>query len=168
MLLAVTVMPGIASAQDPAPGWEGLEPSGLSTVHVLDDRGTETTGKLLRIDAEAIVLLVDGTERRFESAHVRRVAKRGDSLKNGAVGGAVVGICMGILAGAISDCSTGDGRYGGCGAGARIGMAVVSTAFYTAVGVGIDAMIQGRTTVYEAPGARPGPGRASLAFRLTW
>ena len=52
-----------------------------------------------------------------------------------------------------------------------IGQAVFSTAVYTAIGTAIDASIQGRTTLYEAPARKTAiqsGGGAALSVRLTW
>jgi len=158
--------PGVASAQDASANWPGLVSSGLSTVYVLDNTGTETSGKFLRLNPDSIVLLVDGAERRFETARVARIQKRGDSLRNGAIIGAIVGVAMGIITAGISDCP-GDHPGGGC-PGSRAALFLVSTGVYSAIGTGIDALIPGRTTLYEAPKAPPaadGGGFAAPVFR---
>lgn len=53
------------------------------------------------------MLLVRDAEFRFEAARVRRIQKRGDSLRNGALVGAVVGVAIGLIAAGISDCPGG-------------------------------------------------------------
>lgn len=169
-LIAVFAIPGVAYAQPPPEVPKGLRASGFPTAYVVDDKGVETKGGLFRIDERSVVLLIDGQQREFDLAHVTQVTRRGDSLKNGAIGGAVFGALMGILAGAISDCAT-DSGYGSCGAGTRIGIAIASTAFYTAVGVGIDALIQGRTVLYQAPPTRGVTfrlGGPAIGFRVSW
>ena len=105
-------------------------------------------------------------ERQFENARVARIQKRGDSLRNGAIIGAVVGVAMGIITAGISDCP-GDHPGGGC-PGSRAALFLVSTGVYSAIGTGIDALIPGRTTLYEAPKAPPAAdrgGSAPPAFR---
>jgi hypothetical protein len=164
-ILIAAFSPGVASAQEATSNWPGLVSSRLSTVYVLDNTGVETSGKLLQLNPDSIVLLVDGAERRFETARVARIQKRGDSLRNGAIIGAVVGVAMGIITASISDCP-GDRPGGGC-PGSRAALFLVSTGVYSAIGTGIDALIPGRTTLYEAskaPAADPG-GSAPLAFR---
>jgi len=160
-----------ALAQDTAPA-PGLRTSALSTVYVRDEAGVETAGKLLRLDSTSVVMLVDGREREFDLGHVWSVQKRGDSLKNGAIIGSVAGLGMGLLGGAIADCSNSSGHIGGCGAGTRIAFAVMSTALYGSVGVGIDALIQGRTTLYQRPmmsSASLAPSRgAAVRFAVRW
>jgi hypothetical protein len=176
-VLVAGLVPGVANAQDTAARWPGLESSRLSTVYVLDDRGTETSGKLLRLNPDLLVVLVDGQERQFESARVARIQKRGDSLRNGAIIGAVVGVAMGIITSGISDCP-GDRAGGGC-PGSRAALFLVSTGVYSAIGTGIDALIPGRTTLYEAPKAPPAAdrggsappalrGRAAVNIRVRW
>jgi hypothetical protein len=176
-LLVAALSPGVASAQEAASNWPGLVSSQLSTVYVLDNTGAETSGKLLRLNPDSIVLLVDGAERRFETARVARIQKRGDSLRNGAIIGAVVGVAMGILTAGISDCP-GDHPGGGC-PGSRAALFLVSTGVYSAIGVGIDALIPGRTTLYEASKAPPAAARlgstpiafgggAALNVRVRW
>ena len=164
-LLIAALSPGVASAQEAASNWPGLASSQLSTIYVRDDTGAETSGKLLHLNPDSIVILVDGAERRFEAARVTRIQRRGDSLRNGAIIGAVVGVAFGILTAGISDCP-GD-RAGGPCPGSRVALFLVSTGFYSAVGTGIDALIPGRTTLYEASKPRPTAdqgGSAPLAF----
>jgi hypothetical protein len=164
-LVVAMLIPVSARAQaSPAP--DGLKRQALPSVYVLDDRGVETRGRLLRLDSEAVVLLVADAERRFDIGRVTRVEKRGDSLKNGAVTGLLVGIGLGLLGAAASDCGT----SASC-PGTRVILGAVSTALYTAVGTAIDAAVEGRTTVYEAPrpsSARAASRRAVVGFRLAW
>ena len=152
-ILAFTVFPSTAIAQSMPSEWSGLRLSGLPTVYVLDDTGQETIGTLLRLETAALVLATDGTERRIEAARIRRIEKHGDSLKNGTIIGLVVGAVMGLITSGISDCP-GDAPSGSC-PGTRTAAFLVSTGVYTALGTGVDALITGRTLLYEAPGSRP-------------
>ena len=54
-------------------------PSQLQTVYVLDRSGIETTGKLLGLSPDSLVLLVADAERRFDRADVARIQKRDPS-----------------------------------------------------------------------------------------
>ena len=150
-LLALTLVPASVWAQDTLHNWVALNSSGLSTVYVLDDTGQETTGQFLRLDPDSLVLLIDGREQRFEAAQVKRFAKRGDSLKNGLYIGAIIGAALGVFADACHDSS---GRL--CHGGRKAASVVGITAFFAGVGLGIDALKQGRTTLYEAPGSGSG------------
>lgn len=169
-ILAAVLVPGAAFAQSTAQSWPGQAKAGSSTVYVLDDTGVETSGRLLRLDPDSLVLLVDGVERRFEAARVTRIEKRGDSLRNGAVIGAIVGVAVGVLAAGMADCP-GDDPSGSC-PGVRAAGVMVSTGFYAAVGAGIDALVVGRTTLYEAPPASPRaarmPPRGRVALNMTF
>src|SRR5262245_34348864 len=111
--LVISALPREGSAQS-AEQLSGLRSSNLQTVYVLDRSGVETSGKLLGLNPESMVLLVEGAERRFDMADVARIQKR-DSLKNGALIGAVVGLAMGFVTAGISDCP-GDEPGGSCGA----------------------------------------------------
>ena len=173
-LFALTLVPGPVWAQGALHNWRALKPSGLSTVYVLDDTGQETTGNFLRLDADSLVVLIDGREQRFEAARVKRLAKRGDSLKNGLYLGAIIGAALGGL---LADCFYQD-RV--CGTGRRAGTAAVSAGFWAAIGGGIDALKQGRTTLYDASASGSGPlpqqplaqqrssGGGAVSFTVTW
>lgn len=172
VILAAALVPGVVSAQGTAQSWPGLATAELSTVYVLDDTGVEASGRLLRLDPDSLVLLVGDTEHQFDAARVRRIEKRGDSLRNGAVIGAVVGAAMGLIAAGISDCPGAD--PGGSCPGARAAGFLLSTGVYAAVGTGIDALVVGRTTLYEAPAASlrsarmPHRGRAAVSMAVRW
>lgn len=92
----------------------------------------------------------------FQPSQVRRIQRKGDSLKNGALIGLAAGVVMGVLAGGISDCP---GESSSC-PGSRVAIPLIAAGFYTAVGTGIDAAIQGRTLLWE-------PARASSGSPVT-
>jgi hypothetical protein len=168
LMLALALTPGMAYAQDTTQQWPGLSTSEISTVYVLDDAGVETSGKLVRLNPDSIVILAGGAERRFDAAHIRRVQKRGDSVRNGAIIGAVIGAVFGAIGAGISDCPGAD-QSGGC-AGSRAALFAFSTGVYTAIGAGVDAFVVGRTTLYPAAPGSSGrspagsPGRASIGI----
>jgi hypothetical protein len=168
-MVLLLLLPQAARAGGPQDGVpSGVNARGLATVFVYDAQGIETKGKLLRLDRHEVVIAVGGAERRFDLASVDRVEKRGDSLKNGAITGAVAGALLGLLAAGFSDCHN-DYGYGACDAGQIVAFAAVSTAFYAAVGTGIDAAIQGRTTLYKSPSmaATLAASGGSLAARFS-
>jgi hypothetical protein len=163
VVLIALLVPARAYAQGTLA--KGFTPDGLPTVFVLDDRGVETRGLLLKLDDEAVVVLVGSEQRWFETRRVNKITRRGDSLRNGAIAGAVFGACMGVFAAGMSDCPS----HGGC-AGFRILAVPLSAAFYTALGTGIDAMVQGRTVIYQAPALRIAADQkgASVGLTLRW
>lgn len=150
-----------AAAQTPL-----VKPEGLPTVFLTDLRGVEHRGTLMRVEPAEVVLLGLAGERVFKRSEIAQIEKRGDSLKNGALIGAAVGVLGGLLAAGISDCP--GVQQDGC-AGARFGLALVTTGLYTAIGTGIDAAITGRTLIYRAPtltvAVRPSGGSAGISIR---
>jgi hypothetical protein len=157
-LLVLGAAPADVSGQPIREQWPGLRGSALPTVYVQTETGTETSGKLLALSPDSLVLLVDGVERRFDAADVRRVEKR-DSIRNGTIIGALAGVVMGAVSAGISDCP-GERPGGYCG-GLRTVLVGLSVGTYAALGAGVDAVIRGRTTIYQAP--RRVPTGASTA-----
>lgn len=165
LAFACATSPAATFAQSASAVWPGLERSALQTVYLRDQSGAETSGKLLRLSPEAVVLLVDGSERPFAMADVSRIQKRGDSLRNGALIGGALGLGIGILMGGIADCP-GANASGPCPAFHAV-LVPVAALTYAALGAGVDALVQGRTTIYAAPTDRSarmplGTGRTSL------
>jgi hypothetical protein len=163
---------GVSSLAQAQPNFANLQPAGLPTVYVTDRSGQETRGKLLTITETSITIDVAGTPKTFASEDVSLIERRGDSLKNGAIAGMVVGAVGGIFSMGLADCPGADRS---CPA-ARVGGFLLSTAFYTAVGVGIDAMIPGRTRIWPRKGqnagglvlsASPADHRAFVGWRIT-
>lgn len=147
-LVVFATTPAVALGQSISERWPGLAASQLQTVYVFDRSGIETTGKLLGLTPDSLVLLVADGERRFDLADVVRIQKR-DSIKNGTLIGAAVGVVMGLAAAGISDCP---GIHpGGACPGLRAVTVLTSTGMYAGLGAGMDALIRGRTTLYEAP-----------------
>jgi hypothetical protein len=169
VLVALMVIPAAVQAQEPLGGWRGLNVSSLETVYVTDDAGRRTEGKLLRFDTDSLVMLIDGMEHRLDANRVLRIDKRGDSLKNGALIGAALGVLFGGIAAGISDCP-GDDPGGDCTGFKVVGFAS-ALGIYTAIGTAVDAMVVGRTRVFDAGrqvalrGIYDGP---HLALRVSW
>lgn len=122
------------------------------TIYITDRASLETAGVFQELSDSSVVLLVGGRRRAIPFSDVARVARRGDSLKNGAMIGAAVGFAAGL---GMSNCD-------GCSptTGDRFALAVVEAGLWSAIGMGIDALRTGRTVVY-----RPGDSR-STTFRL--
>lgn len=147
--LALLATASAAQAQDT---FANVKPGGLPIVFVTDRAGHETRGQLVRLTKDSVTIAVkeDGADRTFEIGDVSLIERHGDSLKNGAIAGMVVGMVSGGLSMGIADCP---GAKDSC-AGARVGMFLLSTAVYTAIGTAIDAAISGRTRIW------PGNGKA--------
>jgi len=164
-LASLCLLAAPAQAQPSLDRWTGLDMGELQTIYVRDTAGTETAGRLLRLNPDSLVVLAGGVERRFELNEVVRVQKR-DSLRNGTLIGLAVGTAMGLLAGGISDCPGSD--PGGSCAGARAATVAVSMGVYTALGAGVDALVRGRTTIYERHGTSSFVRAVVPLARVSW
>jgi hypothetical protein len=153
----------------PAPEFPVLLPK-LAEVYVTDHEGRVTRGRLIELDRHRLALTTSEGPRSFTVNDVRKIERRGDSLKNGAIIGALVGILPAILSlqGSSGDLSAGETALWVLG-----GVAV-----YSALGVAVDALIVGRTTVYPVanggsagaavPGSTARPTRPGARVTLTW
>jgi hypothetical protein len=99
--------------------------------------------------------------------------RRRDSIRNGAIIGGVIGLAFGLLGSSIADCP-GENPGGSC-PGTRVGGVIVSTALWTGIGAGVDAMVTDRTTGAGLPGRgaprgrmRALPPRPSVAMTVRW
>ena len=164
LVVAAMAFPAVSSAQDIVV--KGLTPAGMPSVFVTDDRGVETPGRLVRLDADAVVVLVGDEQRRFETARIVRVEKRGDSLRNGALVGAAAGVVNGVLVAGLIECPQ---SRRSC-AGMRVGGVLYGAAAYAAVGTAIDALVQGRTVIYRRPAVHvtAAPKGAAVSLTVSW
>lgn len=109
------------------------------TLTITDAAGQRLRGKLADLSESSLVLEASGTRRVLQAADVDIIEKRGsDSLKNGAligfsIGAGLVGSAIGASTGEWGYAALGAVVYGGIGAG---------------IGVGIDALIEGRRVIY--------------------
>jgi len=124
------------------------------SLTVTDTGGQRAQGRLVQLDASAIVLELPNKQRRqFDGAMVDTVEKRsGDSLKNGALIGLISGGALGIWAG-ISDANYYEENFGSSYSGpsaAReaLGLGLFMGGVGAAIGTGIDALIHGRRVIY--------------------
>ncbi|MEN3340472.1 MAG: hypothetical protein V7647_4148 [Acidobacteriota bacterium] len=117
------------------------------TVYALDTEGRETEGRLVRLSNTALTLRVAGADRDFPRSELTRLARRGDSVGNGAAIGMGIFAAWGLV-GVLN--SSGGYSYideFGPGAGAAVvgGMAGIGAG----IGALIDYAIKGRTVVYR-------------------
>ena len=116
------------------------------TVWITDSAGREEKSQVVSLSNQVVTLTVDQETRSLSTAEVVRVqVRRSDPLFNGALIGAGAAVASGLLLCTLTEtwenCSDDAGpmlSIGAIGAGA---------------GIAIDALIRGRTTVYEAPRA---------------
>jgi hypothetical protein len=137
------------------------------TVWITDATGREEKGRITRITDETISTLASNdVVRQFKSDEVVRVqARRSDSILNGALIGAGAAVASGLFLCSLTEpweiCRDDVGpmlRIGALGAG---------------IGIAVDAVIRGRTVIYEAPNrgarisAQPIVGRTVGGLRVT-
>ncbi len=165
LALVITIAPTAAFAQQAPPVPSPAQPG--PTVIVQHNKGAETKGKLLRLDMQEVVLMIDGQERRFALADVRRIEKRGDSLKNGAMIGGLFGLVGGFLGSRLGRCEPPEG-YEDIATCTKednphpVAFPAAAALVWGGIGAGIDALIVGRTLLYQAP-----TGTAALELRPT-
>jgi hypothetical protein len=137
------------SAQTPQGATVKLETTLIPgmTVWITDSGGREDKTRIVGVSGDIVTATAGGETRRLRTADVMRVRVRhSDSVLNGALIGAGVAVASGLFL-----CRTTE-PWENCvddvGPIARIG------AVGAGIGIGIDALIRGRRTIYEAaPGA---------------
>jgi hypothetical protein len=127
--------------------------AGRGPITVVDDSGTETQGRLLRLTPDELTMVVDGQARTFARQRVAAIFERGDSLKNGAIIGLVSGAALGFFGGTQSSCGDFWGGLHSCSVSEKMANglrgAAMMGAWSAGIGVGIDALIPGRRLVYD-------------------
>jgi hypothetical protein len=135
-----------AAAQTPGASGPDLRPTlapGL-TAWITDSSGREEKTRIVGVTRDVVTAAVGDEVRRVNTANIVRVtARRSDSVLDGALIGAGVAIASGLFLCTLTEpwenCRDDVGptvRIGALGAG---------------IGIGIDALIRGRKTVFEAP-----------------
>jgi hypothetical protein len=133
-----------ASAQTPAGAAPGLETTLKpgTTVWITDSGGREEKTRVVGVSGDIVTTSAGGDVRRLRTTDVLRVrVRRSDSLINGALIGAGAAVASGLFLCRLTEpwenCRDDVGpmfRIGALGAG---------------IGIGIDALIRGRRTIYE-------------------
>lgn len=152
--VAVIVAGGCAARQ-PARSFLDLQKQLHSgnTVYVTETTGAETKGRIVEVSASALVLDVNGIQRRLDQGSVQDVQRRGDSLWNGLLIGVAVGASAMLLADPTYERCANDAQM--LCANAHMGQRVLAVGVMGAAGAGIDALIGRRRYVYLAPGRSP-------------
>ena len=120
------------------------------------DSGDVVRGRLVELSPESLVLLTPDNRRvEMPIGSVLRIEARGDSLKNGAAIGA--GVMAGLTLLGCAGLADGGGYC--------VRAAAINTVFGAVLGVGLDAMNGGRSTLYK----KAAPAKtASVGFRVRW
>ncbi len=142
----------VVGAQTPMAGERDLQAilrPGM-TVWITDAGGREEKTRIIGVCADLVTTTIDGDVRHLPTSEVVRVrARHFDPVINGAVIGAGIAVASGL--GLCSLTETWDNCRDDVGPMLRIG------AVGAAIGIGIDALIRGRRTIYE-----PGRGHTRL------
>ena len=147
--LALLVVAGCA-ARAPARSFSDLQQrlKPDATVFVIDSTGTETKGTVVNVSPSALILAVDGVQRRMGQESVRQVQSYGDSLWNGfLIGMALATPGMLIADPTYEPCP--DNAQMRC-ANSQVEQRSLAIGIMGGVGAGIDALIRGRHQVYLA------------------
>lgn len=148
--VSLAFAPGVALSQDAARNLDELrlKVKAGDTIYVTDDSGRERSGRIVDLTAAVLTVSFAGTSRELTEKSIVKIRKRQpDPLWTGALIGAGIGLALGATAAAFSEeCSH------NAGSGACVGPALSMGAIGAGVGVGIDALIQGRKVIYQAPG----------------
>jgi len=108
-----------------------------------------TVGRIKDLTPSELRITSGGVEHKFSESDVQEILqRRSDSLGNGAIWGAVImgggtSVLLGIAC-SIDGCSSDDVPW-------LIGAGLIYTGIGAGIGVGIDAMIQGKHPVYRNP-----------------
>jgi hypothetical protein len=113
---------------------------------ITDSSGREEKTRIVGVSGDIVTTTVGDDTWRLSLNDVKRVrARRSDSLFNGALIGAGAGVASGLFLCSLTE--TWENCRDDVGPMFRI------AAIGAGIGIGIDALIRGRRTIYEAPGA---------------
>ena len=147
-LLLVAAVSGTAHAQQPARSFEQL-PLVVKlgdTVTVIETAGRQTKGTLVDVTPSTVVLLDDGVRHNFQQDQVTAIRqRRRDSLRNGALWGLGTGAVLGLYLAAVG--AAADGGY--ADQATALVPVLITGGLGSAIGVGVDAMIEGQHVIYE-------------------
>ena len=144
VMVIVCVLPAIAAAE-PDTNLADLYVLRETRVTVTHRSGEQVTGPLLTAAPDGLSLMVAGTPLTIPEADVRRITRKGDSLKNGALWGLAFGAAIG--AASVATCETNcDGEFP---AGAVM---AIGSLYGVGLGTLVDWLIPGSTTVYRGRG----------------
>ncbi len=146
LILFSTAAASAASAQQPQPNLDAILIPGM-TAWITDSSGREARTRIVDVSGGIVTAMADGGDWRVPVGNITRVrVRRADSLINGALIGAGAAVASGLFLCQLTE--PWDNCRDDIGPMLRIGAAGA------AIGIGIDALVRGRRTIYEA-------GRAS-------
>jgi hypothetical protein len=163
-LLGIVLIPGIAFGQA-ADRDLARAAARHQKVSVFDAEGFETTGRLLRVDADSITIQTADGERSFDLLrNVQGVYRRGDSVKSGAQIGGVAGGLFGLWLARNMSCGPLLAPHKPCSALHTLGLMGYMGGIGAGIGVGIDALHRSSTRIYPSLSAH----HAGAVISTTW
>jgi hypothetical protein len=133
-------------------------------VYVTDQGGTKVKGRVVRISAMSIDLLVNDGSREWPASDVARITQRRGHAGRGALVGLAVGAGFGIVL-ALNDGACQHGGYEGCGRD-DAEMALVLAALFGGIGGGAGAAIGAAIRPERVLYAAPSPSAQVLSLRV--
>jgi hypothetical protein len=137
-----------------------------TTVWITDSNGGEEKVRIISVADDVVTTTDDGSPRRRQIADIARIrARHFDSVLNGALIGAGAAVASGLLL-----CTSME-PWENCRD--DVGPMFLIGAIGAGIGIGVDALILGRKTIYEAPKASarvramPIIGRHAAGFNLS-
>ena len=161
-VVMTVILPAAAMAQTGSGRRAPAQNAREEVVVTQSASGQELRGHIVELSPTILAMLVDGRRIEMLLENVERIEARNDSLKNGAIIGASIMAGLSAL---------------GCAEYRRSSVCATSTIMNvglgTLVGVGIDALHKGRTTIYSKPpsvslAVAPSGKGAHLQFKLTF
>ena len=113
----------------------------------MDTQGRETEGRLVRLSDTAVTLGVAGADRDFPRSELRQIARRGDSVRNGAMIGMGIFGAWGLVG--VLNSSGGYSFTDEFGPGAAAVMVGAMAGIGAGIGALVDYAIKGKTVVYR-------------------
>ena len=117
---------------------------------VLDNNGSEWTGRLLKIDEAAVTLATPDGPRSIARDRVAEIYRRGDSVVSGIAIGAVTGAILGAWFMKETGCGAMLSGYESCSAREYAGGVAITSGLGAGIGLGLDALVRGRTRIYPS------------------
>ena len=164
-------------AQDLEPGMARLLQRQARLI-VVDNNGSEWTGRLLKIDEAAVTLATPDGPLSLARARVAEIYRRGDSVLSGIKIGAVAGAILGVWFTKETGCGAMLTGYEPCSTREYAEQVAITTGLGAGIGMGFDALVRGRTRIYptENSGFWPGvnvapqigPRHAAIVVSSRW
>jgi hypothetical protein len=125
------------------------------TVYITEDSGkSEQEARILDLSASSLAVSIGGVRRDLVESNVTRIRQR---LPDSRMNGALIGFLVGAAA-STAGAKALESPSGSCAAGCVAANVLYGGGLGALVGLGIDALIQGREDIYVKGAGRSSPG----------